>query len=382
LARYDLILKGGRVVDPSQQLDQVADVAFAGGRVAAVGADLVQRGADQVLEVAGRIVTPGLIDLHSHVYHGGTALGVDAERVARRSGTTTFLDVGSAGPGNFAGFKAHVIDRAAVRIKALLNISFAGIFAFGPKMMVGECLNLDLLEPKEAVRVARAYPDDILGIKVRVGRVTSGGHGLGPVHLALEAADLLQLPLMAHIDEPPPSLDELLGVLRPGDILTHCCRPFPNAPVRADGRVREALLAARERGIVFDIGHGSGSFEFESARQLLDLGFKPDVISSDVHVLNVDAGPAYDLLMTMSKFLALGLDLDDVVQRATVNPANAMRLAELGTLAPGAPGDASVLELAEGSFVYQDVVGERLESDRRLLAKAVIIAGRVWHAAD
>lgn len=382
MARFDLILKGGRLLDPSQQLDGDADVAFAGGRVAEIGMHLDAADAGQVLDVAGRIVTPGLIDLHTHVYHGGTSLGVDAERVARRSATTTFVDVGSAGPGNFAGFKAHVIDRAAVRIKAFLHISFAGIFAFSPRVMVGESLNLDLLDPQEAIRVARAYPDDILGIKVRVGRKTSGGHGLGPVHLALEAADALGLPLMAHIDEPPPSLAELLGVLRPGDILTHCFRPFPNAPVRGDGRIRDAVLAARERGIVFDIAHGSGSFGFESARQMLDLGFKPDVISSDVHVLNVDRGPAFDLLMTMSKFLALGMALDDVVQRATVNPANAMRLPELGTLAPGAPGDASVLEVRDGTFVYEDVVGEQIEANQRLFARAVILAGQVWPIAD
>lgn len=370
------------MVDPSQALDQVVDVAFLGGRVVALGPDLAVAEATDVADASGLIVTPGLVDLHSHVYHLGSALGVDPERVARRSGTTTFIDAGSAGAGNFEGFKRHVIDRVTPRVLAFLHVSFAGIFAFSPRVMVGESLNLDLLDVREAVRVARAFPNDIVGIKVRVGRGTSGALGLAPVHLALEAADEAGLPLMAHIDEPPPPLDDLVRVLRPGDILTHCCRPFPNAPVRRDGRIRESLIEARERGVVFDTGHGSGSFGFGSARQMLDLGFKPDVISSDVHVLNVDDGPAFDLLWTMSKFLALGLDLADVVQRATVHPANAVRLSELGSLAPGSPGDATVLDLRKGDFAYEDVVGERILSDQGLFVHAVVIGGKLWHQAE
>jgi dihydroorotase len=381
MPRYDLLLKGGRVVDPAQDLDDVRDVAFANGKVAAVAPDLATSEATTVRDVSGRIVTPGLVDLHTHVYWGGAAIGVDAEKVARRSGTTTFLDVGTAGPGNFAGFKHHVIDRSAVRILALLNISFPGIYAFSHAVMVGETQDIRLLDARECVRVARAYPDDILGIKVRVGRGTSGGLGLGPLHLAMEAADALGLPLMTHLDMPPPSVQEVLDLMRPGDILTHCFRPFPNAPVHGDGRVREEVMKARDRGVIFDIGHGSGSFGFATARQMLEHGFEPDVISSDVHVLNIDDGPAYDLLHTMSKFLCLGMDLRTVVRASTTAPAKAMRRPDLGTLRPGSVGDAAVLELREGTFEYEDVMAERITGNLRLFAPMVIVGGRLWQDA-
>ena len=381
MPRYDLLLKGGRVIDPASDLDAVQDVAFAGGKVAAVAGHLSASDAATVRDVSGRIVTPGLVDLHTHVYWGGTAIGVDAEKVARRSGTTTFLDVGTAGAGNFPGFKHHVIDRSAVRILALLNISFPGIYAFSHAVMVGETQDIRLLDARECVRVARAYPDDILGIKVRVGRGTSGGLGLGPLHLAMEAADALGLPLMTHLDMPPPSVKDVLSLMRPGDILTHCFRPFPNAPVHGDGRVREEVMKARERGVIFDIGHGSGSFGFATARQMLELGFEPDVISSDVHVLNIDDGPAYDLLHTMSKFLCLGMDLRAVVRASTTAAAKAMRRPELGTLKPGGVGDAAVLELREGTFDYQDVLAERITGDRQLFASMVVVGGSLWHDA-
>jgi dihydroorotase len=381
MPRYDLLLKGGRVIDPASDLDAIQDVAFAGGKVVAVAPDLAASDAATVRDVSGRIVTPGLVDLHTHVYWGGTAIGVDAEKVARRSGTTTFLDVGTAGAGNFPGFKHHVIDRSAVRILAFLNISFPGIYAFSHAVMVGETQDIRLLDARECVRVARAYPDHILGIKVRVGRGTSGGLGLGPLHLAMEAADALGLPLMTHLDMPPPSVHEVLSLMRPGDILTHCFRPFPNAPVHGDGRVREEVMKARERGVIFDIGHGSGSFGFATARQMLELGFEPDVISSDVHVLNIDDGPAYDLLHTMSKFLCLGMDLRAVVRASTTAAAKAMRRPELGTLKPGGVGDAAVLELRKGTFDYQDVLAERITGDRQLCASMVVVGGSLWHDA-
>lgn len=381
MPRFDLLLKGGRVIDPAQDLDNVRDVAFAGGKVAAVAPDLAASEAATVRDVSGRIVTPGLVDLHTHVYWGGAAIGVDAEKVARRSGTTTFLDVGTAGPGNFTGFKHHVIDRSAVRILAFLNISFPGIYAFSHAVMVGETQDIRLLDARECVRVARAYPDDILGIKVRVGRGTSGELGLGPLHLAMEAADALGLPLMTHLDMPPPSVQEVLDLMRPGDILTHCFRPFPNAPVHGDGRIREEVMKARARGVIFDIGHGSGSFGFATARQMLEHGFEPDVISSDVHVLNIDDGPAYDLLHTMSKFLCLGMELRTVVRASTTAPARAMGRPDLGTLKPGSVGDAAVLELREGTFEYEDVMAERITGDRRLFAPMVIVDGRLWQDA-
>src|SRR5438034_5672674 len=191
---YDLILRGGRVVDPSQKLDAVTDVAFSGGKVARIGAGLAVEPGIDVRDVSGKIVTPGLIDLHTHVYWGGTSLGIDAEDFCRRSGVTTAIDTGSTGPGNFAGFRKHVIERSEVRILAYLHVSFAGIFAFSPRIMVGESEELRLMAPLDAVEVADANRDVIVGIKVRVGARASGRSGTVPLDIALEVADEVGVP--------------------------------------------------------------------------------------------------------------------------------------------------------------------------------------------
>ena len=372
----DLILRGGRVIDPAQALDGIRDVGFADGRVAAV-APRIAEPAKEERDVAGAIVTPGMIDLHTHVYWGGTSIGVEAEPIARRSGTTTFIDAGTAGPANFPGFRCHVIERSAVRILAYLNVSFAGIFAFSRTVMVGEASDLRLLDLNECVRVARENRDLIVGIKVRVGRGAGGSSGVAPLDMAIEVADELGLPVMAHIDHPPPSRREVLERLRPGDVLTHCYRPFPNSLLRSDGAVREEAVLARERGVTFDIGHGAGSFGFHACRGLLAAGFHPDVISSDVHVLNVD-GPAFDLLTTMSKFLVLGVDVEAIVAAVTAAPARAIRRPSLGTLAPGAEGDATVVDLEQGAFEFHDTQGERLAAERRFRLQGMVVGGKWW----
>ena len=197
------------------------------------------------------------------------------------------------------------------------------------------------------------HKDLILGIKVRVGKSASGDSGDMPLHIALDVAEECGLPLMAHLDAPPPARHEVVPFLRKGDILTHCFRPFPNAPIAPDGRVREEILAARARGVVFDIGHGGGSFGFGTTRKMLAAGFLPDVISSDVHVISIE-GPAFDLLTTMSKFLCLGVDLGTVVKLSTVNAAQAIARPDLGTLKPGSVGEAAILEMTEGRFDYTD----------------------------
>jgi dihydroorotase len=375
---YDLILRGGRVVDPLQKLDAVTDVAFSDGKVARIGAGLQAAASTDVRDVSGRIVTPGLIDLHTHVYWGGTSLGIDAEDFCRSSGVTTAVDTGSAGPGNFAGFRKHVIERSAVRILAYLHVSFAGIYAFSPRVMVGESEEIRLMAPIDAAEVANANRDIIVGIKVRVGARASGRSGTVPLDIALQVADEVGLPLMAHIDEPPPSYEEVLARLRPGDILTHAFRPFPNSPATAQGTVKRAVIEARQRGVLFDIGHGKGSFAFKTARAMLANGFLPDTISSDVHALCIN-GPAFDQVTTMSKFLCLGMPLTQVIAASTVNAAFALKRPELGSLKPGSVGDATILSVKEGRFDYVDVVGEQLTGDRRIVSEGVVLAGRWWH---
>jgi dihydroorotase len=374
----DLILRGGRVIDPSQKLDAVTDVAFVGGKIAAIGGELKPGPDTDVRDVSGFIVTPGLIDLHTHVYWGGTSLGIDAEEFCRTSGVTTSVDTGSAGPGNFAGFRKHVIEPSEVRILAYLHVSHAGIFGFSNRVMVGESEELRLMDPISAAEVADANRDLIVGIKVRVGRHSSGTSGIVPLEIALEVADQVGMPLMCHIDHPPPTYEEVLARLRPGDVLTHAFRPFPNTAATAQGTVKRVVLEARERGVLFDIGHGKGSFAFKTARAMLANGFYPNTISSDVHALCIN-GPAFDQVTTMSKFLCMGMPLADVVAASTVNAAMALRRPELGSLKPGSVGDATLIAVKEGRFDYVDVVGEHLLGDRKIASEGVVIAGRWWH---
>ena len=378
--QHDLILKGARVIDPSQNHDGICDVAFADGRVSGFGRDLQASPGTQVRDMAGAIVTPGLIDLHTHVYWGGTSLGIDADEFCRTSGVTTSVDTGSAGPGNFAGFRSHVIERSQARILAYLHVSFAGIFGFSKTIMVGESEDPRLMAPREAVEVADANRDVIVGIKVRVGRHASGDQGTAPLDIALQVAEETGLPLMAHIDEPPPSYEAVLAMLRPGDVLTHAFRPFPNSPITAQGAVKPALREARARGVIFDIGHGKGSFAFKTARAMLAGGFLPDTISSDVHQLCIE-GPAFDQVTTMSKMLCLGMSLDEVVAASTVNAAVALKRMEYGTLKVGALGDATVLAVRDGEFDYVDTRGEHMTGDRRITAEGVVLRGAWWHPA-
>jgi dihydroorotase len=377
---FDLILRGGRVLDPATGHDAVADIAFSDGRVAAIGATAAEGQGHQERDVAGHIVMPGMIDFHTHVYWGGTSISVEADALARRCGTTTWVDVGSAGPGNFAGFRDHVIAPSEMRILAYLHVSHAGIFAFSQSVAVGESLDMRLMDTATCARVARDNPDVIRGIKVRLGAFTSGINGMAPLYHALEAAEAAALPVMCHIDEPPPRYSDVLPLLRPGDTLTHCFRPFPNAPVHADGRIREACWMARERGVIFDVGHGKGSFDFNVARAMLEGGFPPDVISSDVHVLCID-GPAFDNRETMSKFLALGMPLADIIRAVTATPAGLLRRPDLADLSVGSTGDATVMRIEEGQFTFTDVLGQTLAGCQRFALDSMVVAGRLWHVA-
>ena len=374
---FDLLIKGGRVIDPASRVDAMADVGFSGGRVAAVEAGIPADRARRVVDATGAIVTPGLIDLHTHVYWGGTSLGVDADAMAARSGTTTFVDAGSAGAGNFLGFRRHVMERSRARILAYLNISFAGIFGFSSNVHVGECSDIRLCDSREAVDCAREHADVVVGMKVRSGRIAGGSSGVAPVDAAIEAADKLQMPLMTHIDFPPPGRSEVIARLRPGDILTHCFRPFPNAPIDGAGLVREDAKAARARGVIFDIGHGMGSFDFEVAQTMMKAGFAPDVVSSDVHLFCAD-GPAFDILVCLSKLMSLGMSLPDAIRSATVGPARAIGRPDLGVLSVGSVGDAAVLRLASGAFPYVDASGKTLVGSERLVSDGIVVGGAWW----
>src|ERR1700746_2815351 len=373
----NLVLRGGRIIDPASGRDETADIAFGDGKVTEIGRDLAARDAE-IVDVRGLLVVPGLIDLHTHVYWGGTSLGVEAVEVARQSGTTTFVDAGSAGAGTFHGFRRHVIDPSPLRIIPYLNVSFPGIFAVSAAVSVGECADLRLLDPRECVRVIRANRNLIAGVKVRVGRNAGGASGVAPLDIALEVAEETALPVMAHLDNPPPSRLEVLTRLRRGDILTHCFRPFPNTPVQQDGQIREEVIEARRRGVIFDIGHGSGSFGFRTTEGVLIPGVFPHVISSGVLALSIE-GPAFNQLVTMSKFLCLGMELIDVIRASTAAPAAALGRTDIGSLQIGAVGAATVLYLAEGDFEYRDVLGEA-RTGRQILHPRGLVGTAGWWA--
>ena len=375
---HDFILRNGRLIDPGTGRHEVLDVGFTGGKVSAIGNGLHGR-AER--DVTGCIVMPGNIDFHAHVYWGGTSISIDADALAKRSGTTTWLDVGSAGPGNFPGFRKHVMEVSQTRILAYLHVSHAGIFAFAPSLMVGESSDMRLMDTETCAAVALANKDLIRGIKVRVGAVASGNNGINPLYHALEAADRAGLPVMCHIDRPPPRFTDVLKELRPGDTLTHCFRPFPNAPCHADGTIKDACWEARERGVFFDIAHGKGSFDFNVAEAMLAGGFQPDIISSDVHVLCID-GPAYDNMETMSKFLYLGMPLPEIVRAVTETPAKVLKRPDLADLSVGSTGDATVMRIEEGRFTFTDVGGNTREGRQRFALDSVVIGGGLWHTAN
>ena len=239
---YDLVLKGGRVLDERNGVDEVLDVAIKAGRIAAVGKSLAAR-AGRVEDVSGTIVAPGLIDVHTHVYHKATSLSVDPGFIARRSATTTLVDAGSAGAGNYDGFRDYVMNNSPYRILAFLNVSFPGIFGFDKGVSIGEATLREMLPVDRCVAKIEANRDRIVGVKVRIGGPVTGELGLGALELALEAAEAVGLPLMTHIGVAPPSYADVVSMLRPGDILTHCYRPGPNSALTPDGE-RAALRFA------------------------------------------------------------------------------------------------------------------------------------------
>lgn len=371
---YDTVLKGGRVIDERNKVDGVFDVAIKGGRIAAVGKDLSTNGA-RVEDVSGAIVAPGLIDIHTHVYHKATSLSVDPGFIARRSACTTLIDAGSAGAGNYDGFRDYVMIHSPYRIFAFLNISFPGIFGFDKDVSIGEATARSMLPVHRCVQKIEENRDRIIGVKVRIGGIVTGDLGLGALELALEAAEAVDLPLMTHIGHPPPSYADVVDMLRPGDILTHCYRPEPNSAIGPDGKVIDAVLKARERGVLFDIAHGMGAFGYETAEAALKDGFPPDLISSDVHVIAVE-GPGYDLLHTMSKLLNCGLSLPEVIGMSASRPALAIRKPELGHLGVGAPADITVLQQVESNYVFEDVVGTRRQGSTLLQPVSVYLAGK------
>jgi dihydroorotase len=371
--RYDLLIRGGRVVDPSQGLDAVRDVAIAGGKIARVESNIPSSQAREVINADGKIVTPGLIDLHTHVFPYVGPYGIEPDPYCVRRGVTTVVDAGTSGSLAFPAFRKFIIERAATRVRSLLHVVSIGMIAGGTPNM-GELEDLRYCVPKLAVDAANKNRDLVVGFKIRFSRDYTGPNDYEGMKRARQTADEARLPLMIHIGGSYTPLPKLLALMKKGDVVTHSFNGHPNGIVDSTGKLLPEVLEARQRGVLFDVGHGAGSFSFDVMEKCLKQEFLPDSISSDLYSANIN-GPVFDLVTTLSKFLVLGLSLRQVVERATVNSARVFDFgAEIGTLRPGAEADVSVLELREGNFVFVDS-SRKTRTGRQKIEPVVTIRG-------
>jgi dihydroorotase len=374
---YDLLLEGGLLIDPAQGIHAVMDVAFAGGRVAMVGEGLPSLDAAEVVDCAQRIVTPGMIDLHVHVFWGVSHYGIEPDPHCVARGVTTAVDAGSSGADNFAGLRKYVMDASDTRLFAMLHISAQGML--NPE--VGELDDPRFASVSRAVDMIEQHRDGILGVKVRLTKhsVVSEQLGTRPLHMAREAADAVGLPIMVHPQDAwCDSIDDILVVMREGDILTHCFHGLGCGILDLEGNVRPSVRDAAERGVVFDVGHGRGSFKWEVAERAVQQGFLPHTISSDLHIYSID-GPVHDLATTVSKFMYFGLSLDDVLERVTATPARILGVPDkIGTLKVGSVGDAVVFRLQEGAFEFVDAHGNQRAGEQKLEPTLVVRSGKPY----
>ena len=372
---FDLILSGGTVLDPGLGIEARMDVAFANGRVAVVTPALAVTAAETI-DVAGKLVTPGLIDLHGHFFHRGQPLFADPDAVCLPAGVTTGVDAGSAGWATYAGFREYVIQRAETRVLAFLHLASTGLMSLCAG--VGELQDFRYAQEERTVDAFRRFPE-LLGVKVRIQHLACGEDNAVPaIEMARRVADAVGKPLMVHVSGTPIELPAILDRLRPGDIVTHVYNGYAHGILDADRCVLPAVGEAAARGVVLDVGHAGVHIDLDVARAALDQGLLPTTLSTDI-VRPQLVRAVYDLPGVMSTFLALGMTVTDVIRTVTEAPARAVGLAgALGTLAPGAAGDATVLEIEEGDFTFADAAGHEIKGSRRFVPVLTVRAGRRW----
>ena len=353
--KFDLLIRNANVLDPSQGLSGKRDIGIRYGLIESIQPSIAPDRAQRVMDVDGKLVTPGLIDLHCHTYPYGSAIGIPADELVAHQCTTTVVSAGDAGANNFAAFRRFIVPASRTRQFAFVHIAVAGLAGFP----VPELFNIDYAQPEVAARTIAENSDMVLGVKVRMSENVIARHGLEPLKRAIKACEMSGVParVMCHIGGVADKelMSQILDTLRPGDILTHCYSGAPNVAgvgtnIVQDGKLLPAALAAKKRGVLFDIGHGGGSFDYTIAEAAIAQGCLPDTISSDVHVFSGNSPGMPYLPWVMSKMIGLGISLPEVVSMATVAPARVIgRIPKHGTLQMGAPADLSILELIEAS---------------------------------
>jgi len=379
---YDIILKGGHVIDPKNKIDAVMDLAIKDKKIAMVAKTIDEKEGKRVIDVKGLYVTPGILDIHVHVYYGNNMdqglmdgpSSVQADAFSFRAGVTTMVDVGSSGYRSFPKFKETGIDGSQTRVLAFLNIAGEGMRG-GPFEQTTKDMSA-----RRAAEVAKKYPDQIVGIKL----AHYSGHEWGPVDSAVAAGKLANLPVMVDFGgaTPPLSLEELLlKKFKPGDIFTHAYAYFPDSResvIDENGKVKPFIFEAQKKGIKFDVGHGGGSFRWKVAVPSIQQGFIADAISTDLHTGSMNGGMK-DMANTMSKFLALGLSIQQVINRSTWQPALIINRPELGNLSAGTEADVAIFSILKGDFGFIDIGTDKLKGTQKMVAELTIRAGKiVW----
>lgn len=375
--QYDLLIKNGHVIDPKNKIDTVMDVAIADGKIAKLAKNIDASQSKKTIDAAGLYVTPGLIDMHTHVFVGskpGTfadgIYSVSADDFSFRSGVTTMVDAGTSGWQNFALFKEQVIDHSQTRILAFLNI-------FGPGLGSGQAVkDISSINEDSSIAVMQRYKDIIVGS--RIGHYD--GSDWSPFNSALEAAAKMNEPLFVECHLPQYSLRDQLSKMRPGDIITHSYEEISERMpvVDSSGKLHSFVLDAQRRGVLFDVGHGGAGFWFSQAVPAFQQGLVPNTFGTDLHRFSMNAGMK-SILNVMSKYLNMGMSLNDAVTRATWNSAKALKQEELGNLGEGAVADIAIINLLHGNFGFVDAGGKRLSGDKKLEAELTIRAGKiVW----
>lgn len=370
--QYDLLIKNGILVDPGAGINQRADIATKGDKIAFIGEDSGHIQARQVLDASDRLVTPGLIDLHVHIFWGVSHYGIEADPHCLAKGVTTAVDAGSAGACTFPALRRYIIDVSATRLLAFLNISSMGMVS----AEVGELEDIRYANVQKAIEMCERNRDVILGIKVRLSQSIAAKNDMEALGRARGASDALGLPIMVHPANTHSRIDDILAVMKERDILTHCYHGHAEGVLDERGKVRSSVRKAVDRGVLLDVGHGQGSFTFDVATRAMAQELMPHTISSDLHFYNVE-GPVFDLATTVSKFVHLGIPLERALEMCITRPARFLKQHdEIGILKIGAHADIAVFEFTGGRFEFVDCNGEKRMGNKCLIPRGVVRDGR------